>query len=71
MTVETVGNPPPEAEQIRATLESQLPDIIASFNQVLKEQYCLSHISVGGFTIVPESAAPATVICDQDSCSVH
>jgi S-formylglutathione hydrolase FrmB len=71
MTVETVGNPPPEADQIRSVLENQLPDIIASFNQVLKDRYGISGISVGGFTVVPEGAAAKTVTCDQDSCSVE
>lgn len=71
MPVETVGNPPPEADQLRSTLEKQLPDIIASFNQVLREQYGFSGIGVGGFTIVPEGAIPATVTCDQESCSVE
>lgn len=69
MPIETVGNPPPETDQIRVVLENQLPEIIASFNQVLREQYGLSGISVGGFTVVPESAA-AVVTCDQESCSV-
>ena len=70
MPVETVGNPPPEADEIRVVLENQLPDIIASFNQVLREQYGLSGISVGGFTVVPESAVSAVVTCNQESCSV-
>jgi hypothetical protein len=38
MAVETVGSPPPEADQIKTVLEQQLPNIIASFNQVLREQ---------------------------------
>jgi S-formylglutathione hydrolase FrmB len=70
MAIETVGNPTPEADQVRSALEQQLPDIIASFNQVLREQYGITGISVGGFTVVPESAVSAKVICDQDSCSV-
>jgi S-formylglutathione hydrolase FrmB len=70
MAVETVGSPTPEADQIRTVLEQQLPDIIASFNQVLREQYGISGISVGGFTVVPESALAAKVTCDQDSCSI-
>jgi S-formylglutathione hydrolase FrmB len=70
MAVETVGSPTPEADQIRTVLEQQLPDIIASFNQVLREQYGISGISVGGFTVVPESALSAKVTCDQDSCSI-
>ncbi|MBD0267414.1 MAG: hypothetical protein ICV77_03875 [Cyanobacteria bacterium Co-bin8] len=71
MPVEAVGNPPPEADQLRSALEKQLPEIIASFNQVLRDQYGLSGISVGGFTVVPEGAVPSTVICDQESCSVE
>jgi hypothetical protein len=71
MPIETVGNPPPEADQLRDRLQQQLPDIIASFNQVLRNQYGFSGISVGGFTIVPEGAVPATVTCDQESCSVE
>jgi cephalosporin-C deacetylase-like acetyl esterase len=70
MAVETVGTPPPEADQVRAVLEQQLPDIIASFNQVLRTQYGLAGISVGGFTIVPESAAAVVINCDQEGCSV-
>lgn len=70
MSVETVGNPPPEADRVRSVLEQQLPQIIASFNQVLKEQYGIAGVSVGGFTVVPESAVSATVTCDQDGCAV-
>ncbi len=70
MSVKAVGNPPPEADQVRAVLEDQLPDIIASFNQVLREKYNISGISIGGFTVVPESAVPSSVTCDQDGCSV-
>ncbi|PSN19042.1 hypothetical protein C7271_09340 [filamentous cyanobacterium CCP5] len=69
MSVEAVGNVPPEADRIRSTIENQLPAIIASFNQVLRDQYHLEGISVGGFTVVPESAA-ASVTCDQESCTV-
>lgn len=70
MSVETVGSPPPEADQVRSVLEQQLPEIIASFNQVLQEQYGITGISVGGFTVVPESAVASQVVCDQDGCSV-
>lgn len=70
MAVETVGTPPPEADQIKAVLEQQLPNIIASFNQVLRDQYGITGISVGGFTVVPESALAASVTCDQDGCSI-
>ena len=69
MSVKAVGNPPPEAEQIKAVLEARLPDIIASFNEVLKQQYNVSGVSVGGFTVVPD-AEPSSVTCDQDGCSV-
>jgi S-formylglutathione hydrolase FrmB len=69
MSVETVGSPPPEANQIREVLQQQLPEIIASFNQVLRDQYGISGVSVGGFTVVPESAA-ANVTCDRDGCSI-
>jgi S-formylglutathione hydrolase FrmB len=70
MSVETVGNPPPEADRVRSVLEEQLPQIIASFNQVLKDQYGIAGVSVGGFTVVPESAVSTTVTCDQDGCAV-
>ncbi|MGF1515146.1 MAG: hypothetical protein ACFB5Z_15820 [Elainellaceae cyanobacterium] len=70
MSVKAVGNPPPEANQIKDVLEERLPEIIASFNQVLREQYNVTGISVGGFTVVPESAMSGSVTCDQDSCSV-
>ncbi|MGB3613282.1 MAG: hypothetical protein WBA10_05755 [Elainellaceae cyanobacterium] len=69
MAVKSVGNPPPEADQIKTVIEARLPEIIASFNQVLQEQYNISGISVGGFTIVPESES-GSVTCDQDGCSV-
>lgn len=69
MSVEAVGNVPPEADHIRSTIENQLPEIIASFNQVLREQYNLEGISVGGFTVVP-AGATSTVTCDQDTCTV-
>ncbi len=70
MPVQAVGNPPPEANQIRALLEEQLPDILASFNHVLREQYGLSGVRVGGFTVVPESETSA-VTCDQETCSIN
>lgn len=71
MAVETVGNPPPEADQLRSTIEQQLPDIIASFNQVLRDQYGLSGVTVGGFTVVPDGNAPGGISCDQESCSIN
>ena len=70
MAVETVGSPPPEADQIKTVLEQQLPNIIASFNQVLREQYGITGVSVGGFSVVPESAVAGTVVRDQESCSI-
>ncbi|MGB3199657.1 MAG: hypothetical protein WBA99_02075 [Nodosilinea sp.] len=71
MSVETVGTPPPEADRVRSVLQEQLPDIIASFNQVLRDQYGITGVSVGGFTVVPESAVASKVTCDQDGCSVN
>jgi S-formylglutathione hydrolase FrmB len=70
MSVETVGSPTPEADQVRSVLEQQLPQIIASFNQVLRDQYGIEGVSVGGFTVVPASAI-AQVTCDQDGCLVN
>ena len=70
MSVETVGSLPPEADQVRSVLEQQLPEIISSFNHVLRDQYGMVGISVGGFTVVPESAVTSKVTCDQDGCSV-
>ncbi len=70
MPVETVGSPPPEADQVRSVLQEQLPEIIASFNQVLREQYGVEGVSVGGFTVVPESAVARRYSCDQDSCTI-
>lgn len=70
MSVETIGSPPPEADRVRSVLAGQLPQIIASFNQVLKDQYGIEGVSVGGFTVVPESAVASKVTCDQDGCSV-
>lgn len=70
MPIEAVGNPPPEADQLRAELESKLPEIIASFSQVLQEQFGLTGIRVAGFSVVPESAIPAGVSCDEESCSI-
>lgn len=71
MSVETVGSPPPEVDQIRTVLQDQLPQIIASFNQVLRDQYGISGVSVGGFTVVPASSVAGEITCDQDSCSIN
>ncbi|MBU6229657.1 MAG: hypothetical protein KGQ93_08175 [Cyanobacteria bacterium REEB459] len=70
MSVETVGSPPPEVDQLRTVLQGQLPQIIASFNQVLREQYGISGVSVGGFTVVPASSVAGEITCDQDNCSI-
>ncbi|MEB3355260.1 MAG: hypothetical protein VKK04_00840 [Synechococcales bacterium] len=69
MSVQAVGNPPPEADQLRSEIERQLPEIIASFSQVLREQFGFEGVRVGGFTIVPEEAA-ASISCDEESCSI-
>lgn len=69
MSVKAVGNPPPEADQIKAVIEARLPDILASFSKILKEEYSISGISVGGFTVVPDEASES-VTCDQDGCSI-
>ncbi|MEL6138119.1 MAG: hypothetical protein AAFR42_12020 [Cyanobacteria bacterium J06628_6] len=70
MPVEAVGTPPPEADQLRANVEKQLPDIIASFNQVLKEQFGFEGIRVGGFTILPAEATAEGISCDEEGCSI-
>ncbi|XGB43137.1 MAG: hypothetical protein LVS60_04935 [Nodosilinea sp. LVE1205-7] len=61
---------PPEVDQIRAILQDQLPQIIASFNQVLINQYGVTGVSVGGFTVVPASSVAGEITCDQDNCSI-
>ncbi|ASC69162.1 hypothetical protein XM38_000880 [Halomicronema hongdechloris C2206] len=71
MSVETVGNPPPEADQLRADIEKQLPNIIARFSQVLQEEYGFTGLRVGGFTVVPEQAATGNISCDQETCSTN
>ena len=71
MPVSAVGNPPPEADQLRNELETQLPEIIAQFNQVLQEQFGFKDIRVGGFTIVPaEAIADSNISCDEEGCSI-
>lgn len=70
MSVETVGNPPPEANQLRAEIEKKLPEIIASFSQVLQKQYGFEGLRVGGFTIVPEEIPADSISCDEESCSI-
>lgn len=71
MPVETVGSPPPEADQLRAEIEKQLPDIIASFSQVLQVQFGFENLRVGGFTIVPAEATADSLSCDEESCSIN
>lgn len=69
MPVQAVGNPPPEADQLRAEIEQQLPAIIASFSQVLREQFGFEGVRVGGFTIVPEEVA-TSISCTDENCSI-
>ncbi|MGJ3245308.1 MAG: hypothetical protein ACFE0I_04445 [Elainellaceae cyanobacterium] len=69
MSIETVGNPPPEADQLRAEIEKQLPNIIASFSQVLQNQFGFEGLRVGGFTLVPAEAAE-NISCNEESCSI-
>jgi hypothetical protein len=61
MSVATVGSPPPEADQLRDEIENQLPDIIASFSQVLQEKFGFENLRVGGFTIVPIEASTDSI----------
>ncbi|NEP18837.1 MAG: hypothetical protein F6J97_18380 [Leptolyngbya sp. SIO4C1] len=70
MAVETIGNPPPEANQLRAEVEKQLPEIIDSFSQVLQEQFGFEGVRVGGFTLVPAEEAANSISCDEESCSI-
>lgn len=70
MPVETVGSPTPEADQMRAEIEKQLPNIIASFSQVLQEQFGFDTLRVGGFTVVPAVASADSISCDEEGCSV-
>ncbi|MEM6502197.1 MAG: hypothetical protein AAF685_10205 [Cyanobacteria bacterium P01_C01_bin.89] len=71
MPVNTVGNPPPEADQLRKDVEAKLPEIIAQFNQVLQEQFGFEGIRVGGFTVVPEEVvANQNISCDEEGCSI-
>lgn len=70
MPVETVGSPTPEADQMRAEIEKQLPNIIASFSKVLQEQFGFDTLRVGGFTVVPAEASSDSISCDEEGCSV-
>jgi len=69
MSVKAVGNPPPEADALRASLEKQLPEIINQFSVVLQERFGFENLRVGGFTVVPAEAAQ-NISCDEDSCSI-
>ena len=51
-------------------LEQRLPQIIASFNQILRDQYGVVGVSVGGFTVIPSSSEAVGITCDQDGCSI-
>ena len=70
MAVETVGSPPPEGDQIKAEIEKQLPDIIASFSEVLQKQFGFESLRVGGFTIVPAETSTSSISCNEEGCSV-
>ncbi len=70
MAVETVGNPPPEANQLRADIEKQLPNIIAKFSEVLQQQFGFESLRVGGFTVVPAETNADSISCDEEGCSV-
>ncbi len=71
MPVEAVGNPPPEADQLRVEIEKQLPAIIDSFSTVLKEQFGFEGVRVGGFTLVPvEETSTNSISCDNERCSI-
>lgn len=52
MPVQAVGSPPPEADQLRTEIESQLPSIIARFSEVLQKEFGFENLKVDGFTIV-------------------
>ncbi|MBE9062129.1 hypothetical protein [cf. Phormidesmis sp. LEGE 11477] len=70
MTIKTVGSPPPEAEQLRTDIEKQLPDIIASFSEVLQKKFGFEELRVGGFTVVPASEQ-GNISCDEEGCAVN
>ncbi|MGB3787545.1 MAG: hypothetical protein WA949_06015 [Phormidesmis sp.] len=70
MPVEAIGNPPPQADQLKSAIEKQLPDIIASFSRVLQNEFGFEDIRVGGFTVVPTEVATANISCDEDGCSI-
>ncbi len=70
MSVEAVGNTPPEADQLRSEIEQQLPNIIASFSKVLQEEFGFEGLKIGGFTVVPAEATAENISCDEDGCTV-
>ena len=70
MVVKTVGNPPSSADDLRENIEQQLPEIMASFNQILQEQFGFQAVRVGGFTVVPADAAASGISCNEESCSI-
>lgn len=70
MSVKSVGDLPPQADELRANIEQQLPNIMASFSKVLQEQFGFKDVRVGGFTIVPSDAADNGVSCDEEGCSI-
>ena len=70
MPVEAVGNPPPEADQLREEIEQKLPEIIASFSQILQEQFGFEGVQVGGFTLMPQETSQNKISCDDEHCSI-
>lgn len=70
MSVEAVGNPPPEADKLRVEIEAKLPEIIASFSQVLQQQFGFDDLQVGGFTVVPKQESSDRISCDEEGCSI-
>ncbi len=70
MAVEAIGNPPPEADQLRAELEEKLPHIISSFSQVLQEEYGFKDLRVGGFSVVPVDVAVSGISCNEKGCDI-
>ncbi len=70
MSVEAIGNPPPQADQLKSEIEKQLPNIIASFSRVLQSEFGIEDVRVGGFTVVPAAVTTANISCDEEGCSV-
>ncbi|NJK59687.1 MAG: hypothetical protein HC918_04750 [Oscillatoriales cyanobacterium SM2_1_8] len=71
MAVTPQGTLPPEAEALRATVAANLPQILQSFNQVLAEQYGLTGVRVGQFTLLPDNTSGQNVACDEESCTIE